>query len=163
MWFEYALLHLLHHLDAEHAERLADISDVPHGDLLQEGGELLEGVICGVVYPGPYEHPVVRLQLEILRHVVHYQRPRDVPPQPGQVLDEKVPPRGQRMLPVEPIGDVALRVQLVKDPIGIVLHGCRENHYFEMLRHISQEGLGARPDQELPIEVPTGAVARVVV
>ena len=67
------------------------------------------------------------------------------------------------MLPVEPIGDVAFRVQLVKDPIGIVLHGRRENHYFEMLRHLSQEGLGARSHQELPIEVPTGAVTRVVV
>ena len=67
------------------------------------------------------------------------------------------------MLAVKPIRDVAFRVKLVKDPVGIVLHGRRENHYFEVLRHLFQEGLGARTDQELPIEVPAGAVARVIV
>ena len=67
------------------------------------------------------------------------------------------------MLAVKPIRDVAFSVKLIKDPVGIVLHSCRENDDFEVLRHLFQECLGTRSDQELPIEVPAGAVAWVVV
>jgi hypothetical protein len=67
------------------------------------------------------------------------------------------------MLAVKPIRYVAFSVKLIKDPIGIVLHSCRENDNFEVLRHLFEECLGTRSDQELTIEVPTSAVAWVFV
>ena len=67
------------------------------------------------------------------------------------------------MLAVKPIRYVAFSVKLIKDPIGIVLHSCRENDDFKILRHFFQECLGTGSDQELPIEVPAGAVTWVVV
>jgi hypothetical protein len=72
---------LLHHLDAKNAESFADIFDISDSYLLQKWGKLIEGIICGVIYPGPNENTIVWLQLEILRDVINYQRLRNVSPQ----------------------------------------------------------------------------------
>lgn len=41
------------------------------------------------------------------------------------------------------------RIENVKDEIGVILQSCSENHYFIVLRHLLNEVLRVRPDQEL--------------
>mmetsp|Transcript_7515 Transcript_7515/g.12692 ORF Transcript_7515/g.12692 Transcript_7515/m.12692 type:complete len:285 (-) Transcript_7515:562-1416(-) len=52
------------------------------------------------------------------------------------------------MLSVEAVLDPLRFVDLVQDPVSVVLHGCREDDHFVELSHLSQKFVAARPHQE---------------
>lgn len=72
-----------------------------------------------VVKPTLDEDAVVRLELEILSHVINYNGLGQVPSDSAQVFykDRSVV---QGMLPVQPVSNVLLLVDLVQDPVGVL-------------------------------------------
>ena len=84
----YAHLDLGHHLNSENFECVSDIDESLYYDLLQQRRQLLKGVIFLIVQPSLNKYPVVRLQLEVLSHVVHDDRCLQSSPNPAQVLLE---------------------------------------------------------------------------
>ena len=64
-----SLLQLVSHLLPQRLQSHPHILGLPP-NLLQQGGELLKGVIFGVVEPGLDEDAVVRVEFEVLGHVV---------------------------------------------------------------------------------------------
>mmetsp|Transcript_101922 Transcript_101922/g.287635 ORF Transcript_101922/g.287635 Transcript_101922/m.287635 type:complete len:246 (+) Transcript_101922:635-1372(+) len=115
-------------------------------ELVEQRRQRAERRVIRVVVPRANEDPVVRLQHEILLHVVDDERAVELPPQTTEVLHKDGPP-GKRMLPVEPVVDQAGGVDLVDDPVRIVLRGCRENHdLVPELAHALQEFVHPRAD-----------------
>lgn len=55
------------------------------------------------------------------------------------------------MLTIQPVLDALGFVDLVEDPVGVVLHGGGEDHHFINLRHLGQKLIAARPHQEGPL------------
>jgi len=49
------------------------------------------------------------------------------------------------VLAVEAVFDVVVGVELVEDPVGVVLHGSGKYHYFVDLTHLANELFGIRP------------------
>ena len=53
------------------------------------------------------------------------------------------------MLPIESVLDeLVIWVELVDNPVRIVLHTCSEDHDLIVLRHLLEELEAIRPDQE---------------
>ena len=54
----------------------------------------------------------------------------------------------ESVLSVESVGDKVVRVQLVQDPVSVVLHGCCEDDQLIVLRHFFKELSSTWPDQK---------------
>ena len=108
--------------------------------------------VCWILEPTFDENAVIRLERKVLRHVVHDDSFVEWSANPRQVLDEAHACRA-RMLPVEPIGDVLVFVNGVEDPVGVVLHRCRENDNFVQFGHLTEELYATGPDSEASLTV----------
>lgn len=100
-----------------------------------------------VIEPRLDENTVVRLELEVLGHIVDNDRLRQVSTDATQILDENRPVR-QGVLSVQPILDALRLVYLVQHPVGVILHGGREDNDLIDLGHFREELIAARPDEE---------------
>lgn len=97
-------------------------------------------------------YSILRLPLEVLGYIVNYDCSLEVTSEPREILDED----GAglvRVLAVEAMLHASFRVQVVDDPVGIVLHGRCEYYKFVGGRHALQEFSGARANQEVPSPV----------
>ena len=54
----------------------------------------------------------------------------------------------ESVLSVESVGDKVIRVELVQDPVSVVLHGCCEDYQLIVLRHFFEELSSTWPDQK---------------
>lgn len=54
---------------------------------------------------------------------------------------------------VEPVTDPPVPVDFIQNVVGIVLHCCREDDYFEVLGHVSQKLQDMGASMELAISV----------
>ena len=142
---------LVKHLLSEYLQSLANIN-LTLNNLGQQRNQFLERSVFSVVVPALDQDPVLRLQLEVLGHVVNNDRPVKLPAQTAQVLEEEAPGR-DRVLSVEPVLDYPLRVQVVQDPVGVVLDRRGEDHNLEAGLHLVEKVLKVRPGQVLPVAV----------
>lgn len=90
------------------------------------------------------------MQLEVLRHIVNDDRLTQVSTYSREVLDKHRSTR-KSMLPVESVANEPLRIDLVNNPVCVVLHGCCEDDYFIVLVHLLQELTHSWPDQTLAL------------
>ena len=54
----------------------------------------------------------------------------------------------ESVLSVESVGDKVIRVELVQDPVSVVLHGCCEDYQLIVLRHFFEELSSTWSDQK---------------
>ena len=127
----------------------------------QEWGQLGERCVGHVVEPTFDKDAVVRLELEIFGHVVDNDGPGEVSTDTAKVL-HKDRAIWQGMLSVHSVADMLILINLIKNPVGIlvkcknykrretyILHGCSENHYLIDLTHFPKEDIAARPHKEV--------------
>ena len=114
----------------------------------KKSGELQQGDIAGVVVPGFDVDPVVRLQVEVVGGVVDDDDLRQVSAQSAEVF-QVYPFLRLRVLVVQSVRDLPLKVDSVEDPVGVAPLRGREDDQFEVSRHQGYELGDVRPDQKL--------------
>lgn len=106
---------------------------------MQELAEFEKLSVLWVAQPREDFNTVLLLALKVVFYVVNDDRLLEIPVQQGEVLDVNTVVI-EAVVPVEPMVDVfLLLVDVVQYEVGVVLGSCRENDYFEVLRHILQE------------------------
>jgi len=115
-----------------------DVPDPPHHQVPQEGGILLQLLVMGVMVPTLDRDPVLRLALEVLLNVIYDDGLPQIPSQPGQVLlvDSILV---MSLVSVQAVRDEAVLIQMVQDPVSILLQASGEHHQLKVLAHLTQE------------------------
>lgn len=108
----HASFQLLDHLVAEAPKCISHVGHLLADYLLQERSQLLQCRVGHIIEPAPNEDSIVRLQLEVLSHIIDNECPREVPPNLAEVLNEDRP-RTSGMLPVESVANVVILVKLI--------------------------------------------------
>lgn len=107
----------------------------------------MEGRIRGVFEPRFDEDAVVWLQHEVFSNVVYNYTFVEGPAYFTQVFHEDHA-SGRGMLSVQAVGDAFLLVDLVEDPVSVVLHGgCEDDHLVD-LTHFLKELIAAGSNPE---------------
>mmetsp|Transcript_39898 Transcript_39898/g.78911 ORF Transcript_39898/g.78911 Transcript_39898/m.78911 type:complete len:268 (-) Transcript_39898:994-1797(-) len=118
--------------------------------LIQEGRKAEECCVMWIIVPGADKDTIVWLEHEIFLHIVDDECLFQLPAKPAQVLHENRTPR-QSMLPVQSVSDQPRWVNLVNDPVCIVLGGSGENdNFIAKLIHSYQEIMHPWPDVVAP-------------
>jgi len=115
--------------------------------LLQKGCQFEQGGVAHIVEPTLDENAVVRLEREVLSDIIHDDGFVERTTNPAQILDKGDTCR-RTMLPVESEGDATLLVDLIEDPVGVILHRSCEDYHFVDLAHLFEEFVAARPHSE---------------
>ena len=121
---------------------------MPH-NLKQNWSKFEQGDVGGVVVPRANLNAILWVVAKVGGHVVHYYRLLQIAPNPAQVFHVDMILL-HCVLSVQPERDQVLNIQLVQHPVGIVLHRRSKDDDFVGLTHLSQELMGARPDQKVP-------------
>lgn len=79
-----------------------------------------------VFIPSENEDAIVRLQHKVFLHIVQDQGAVQIAPESTKILDENGPPR-QRVLSVKSVVNQSTRIDLINNPISVVLSGCSIN------------------------------------
>ena len=119
LWVGDALGDLLQHLVAEASQCITHVRHLLLHDLLEERGQLRQGCVVLVVEPRLDEDAVIRLEHEVLGHVVDNDRLRQVSADAAQILHKNMAVGGG-VLPIQAVGDAFRLVNLVKDPVSIL-------------------------------------------
>lgn len=115
--------------------------------LLQKGRQFKQGCVAHIVEPTLDEDAVVRLEREVLSDIIHNDGLVERTTNPAQILDEG-DSRRRAMLTVESEGDATLFVDLIEDPVSVVLHRSCEDYYFVDLAHLFEEFVAAGSHSE---------------
>ena len=110
---------LFNHLILQLLQRNPYIINSLLGNLNQNRGQLRQGSIMRVIEPALNKNSIIRLQLEILRNIIHNNNLRQVSSKLTQVLNKKVSLL-LAVLSIKPVLDVLISIELIQDPVRIL-------------------------------------------
>lgn len=148
MGVRHSLLYLVHHLVPKLAQGLPHVPALLLDNLAQNWRQLHQCSVVGILVPRLNENAIVRLLAEVGSQVVHYYRLGEGAPDSTQIFAEDLA-RVRGVLPVQPVRDPLVWVELVQHPVGVVLHRGREYDQLIELGHFLQECFAARPHSEI--------------
>ena len=115
------LFQLFNHLIPEPSQCYSNIAALFSYYFLKEGSKFFKGCVGHIIKPRTDENTIIRLILEVFGNVINYNNPWNIPSKFAQILNKhRSSMRG--MLSVQSVLNAAIRVKLIQDPVGIVLH-----------------------------------------
>mmetsp|Transcript_17978 Transcript_17978/g.41678 ORF Transcript_17978/g.41678 Transcript_17978/m.41678 type:complete len:257 (-) Transcript_17978:1380-2150(-) len=96
-------------------------------ELVQQRHQCKQSSVVGVIIPRANEDAIVRLQHEVLLHIVNNERSVQVTAYSAQILGENWTP-WKCMLTVQTVVDQSAWVDLVNNPVSIILSCCSEDN-----------------------------------
>lgn len=144
MGIGHSPLDLIHHLVPKLTKSLPNVPILFLNYLTQNRRQLYKSRIVGVVVPRLNEDAIVRLLAEIGGQVVHYYRFVEGAPDSTQIFAEELPSVSS-VLPVQPMRYPLLRVELVQNPVGVVLHRSCKDHQLVKFGHFLEESVTSGP------------------
>ena len=130
----YSFGNLLKHLISELSQGVSHVIHLLLRNFFEERSQLRKCCVGHVIEPTLNEDTIVWLELEVLSDIVNDNGTREVSTNSTKVLDKDRPVR-KGMLTVHTVTDTLVLVDLIKDPVCIILHGCSEDNHFIYLTH----------------------------
>ena len=123
---------ILLQLQLEVVDVVSHVLHPPRHQPFQEMRILLQLLVIWVIVPTLNGNSILSLALEVVLNVVHDDRFLEVSAQTGEVLDiDSILESG--VVSVESMRDESLLVQVINDPISVVLQSRSEHSHFVVL------------------------------
>ena len=125
-------------IHAVHAYLRSNVLEAFHSHVFKEGNQLVQLSIRLVMIPTPNVNTIVWLGHEVLLDVVNDDCSIEVSPKLGEVFDIDTISK-LCLVTVKSMGDEALPIKIIKDPICIVFQASGEHYKLKMVIELTKE------------------------